>query len=241
VKQTLHIPLLLLALSLSAAAQPGQTRVGSGLDSTDVITWRRLQISDFHGERPPGAFGTGLRRPVAVTCAYVIINPAARIFPVSMVDSTAQTTYRARVEGLSYHALISRSCSWWNREMGVSPAYVLQHEQMHFDIFEIAARRLNRDVPGLLRVMDVRGPTVQAVVDGAQRHIERTLARALDETAGRNHKFDTETSFGFELQRQASWRMILDRDLQQLKDNHVILGELTPIAADDEKPRRLTQ
>jgi hypothetical protein len=238
VKQTSHIPLLLLALSLGASAQPDQTRVDTGLDSTDVITWRRLQISDFHGKRPPGAFGTGMIRPVAVTCAYVIINPAARIFPIPIVDSTAQTIYRARVEGLSYHALMSRSCSWWNRDLGVSPAYVLQHEQMHFDIFEIAARSLNRDVPGLLKVMDVRGPTVQAVVDRAQRHIERTLARAQEETAGRNHKFDTETSFGFELQRQASWRMVLDRDLQQVKDYAVTLEELTPLPQIDERPRR---
>ena len=98
------------------------------------------------------------------------------------------------------------------------------------DIFEIAARRLNRDVPGLLEVMDVRGPTMQSVVNGAQRYVQAALSRSLDTTAKRNRRFDQETSYGFRLQRQASWRMTLDRDLKNLKVHAVPIYELTPAA-----------
>ena len=75
-----------------------------------------------------------------------------------------------------------------------------------------------------------RGPTVQSVVDGAQRYVQAALARSLDETARRNRRFDLETSYGFELQRQASWRMTLDRDLKNLKVHAAPIYELTPAA-----------
>lgn len=205
--------------SVAAEPPPGMTNLGSGLDSADVITWRPLLRSDFRGERPPGAFGTGAVRPVAVTCAYVVASTEARIHPVPL-DQTGDdqaSGYQARVEGLTFQALMSRSCSWWNPDNPVSPAYVLQHEQIHFDIFEVTARRLNRDLPGMLQTMDVRGPTVQAVVDGAQRYIQQILSRALESAGALNSKFDMETSWGFQLQRQNSWRLRLDRDLKELQ------------------------
>ncbi len=89
-------------------------------------------------------------RPVAVTCAYVVASQDARIFPEPATDPTGADGYRARIEGLRFDALMSRSCSWWNPDNAVSPAYVLQHEQIHFDIFEVTERRLNQDLPGLL-------------------------------------------------------------------------------------------
>jgi hypothetical protein len=68
----------------------------------------------------------------------------------------------------------------------------------------------------MLQVMDVRGPTVEAVVDGAQRYVQTSLSRALQETAAQNQKFDIETSFGIQHHRQDGWRKRLDRDLKQL-------------------------
>ena len=211
-------------MSASTAAQQhqdGTSRAGGGVDSADVIGWRPLRRSDFLGERPPGAFGTSDVRPVAVSCAYVVATPEARIFPLPVADAEADVAFQARIEGLAFRALLSRSCSWWNPANTVSPAYVLQHEQIHFDLFEITARRLNRDLPGLLHVMDVRGPTVDAVVDAAQRYVQTALSRALQETGALNQKFDLESSFGIQPQRQSGWRLRLDRDLKELAPYYV--------------------
>jgi hypothetical protein len=231
VNQLACIPLLLLALATAGTAETtpetapgGMTRVGSGLDSADAISWRKLRRSDFLGERPPGAFGTSNQRPVAVSCAYVVPSPEARIFPVPIPGAETDVAFRARIEGLRFRALLSRSCSWWNPDNTVSPAYVLQHEQIHFDLFEVTARRLNRDMPGLLQVMDVRGPSEEAVVNGAQRYVQNALSRALKQTGALNQKFDLETSFGIRHQRQDGWRMRLDRDLKALRpylDAHI--------------------
>ncbi len=226
------IPFLLLAMAASTVAQQiqgGTTRAGGGVDSVDVIGWRPLRRSDFLGERPPGAFGTSHVRPVAVSCAYVIVAPEARIFPVPVADAEADVAFQARIEGLAFQALLSRSCSWWNPDNTVSPAYVLQHEQIHFDLFETTARRLNRDVPGLLHVMDVRGPTVDAVVDIAQKYVQTALSRALNKTGALSQKFDLETSFGIQPQRQNGWRVRLDRDLKELEP-YVVPGPAVPAA-----------
>lgn len=227
--------LLLLGI-LSAgptwAQQRGQTRVDAPLDSADVISWRALSFEDFRGDHPPGAFATtsGAMRPVAVTCAYLVASPEARIYPLPVSDAPPDSAYVARVEDLSFHALMSRSCSWWNPNSRVSPAYVLQHEQIHFDIFEVAARRLNQELPGLLATMDVRGGSVQSVVAGAQRVVQEALNQALEETARQNHSFDLQTSFGFELQRQNGWRRRLDRDLKDLQPFVAPVEQITPKA-----------
>jgi hypothetical protein len=96
-RQILSISFWLLVLTEGAVAQPTQTKVGAALDTADVITWRQVKRSDFRGERPPGAFGTGPVRPVAVTCAYVVASPQARIFPVPVPGAQSEVAYQARV------------------------------------------------------------------------------------------------------------------------------------------------
>ena len=213
--------LLSALLQIAPGAPPeahGQQRrlEAVDLDAADVIGWRQLTRADFRGERPPDAFARPSVRPVAVSCAFLVPDPAARIFAVPRtVDDVVR--YRARVEGLRFRAQLSRTCSWWNPNADMSPAYVLQHEQIHFDIFETAARRLNKDLPGLLSVMDVEATDAHGAVVGAQAYVEGLLRRALDETAKRSFEFDRETSFGFELARQGAWRTRMDQDLEELR------------------------
>jgi hypothetical protein len=225
--------LLLLALAAQAQSPPprmGQQRIDAPLDSADVIAWRQLTAGDFLSDHPPGPFATQAVRPVAVTCAYVVASPRARIFPTPVPGAPADSAFTATVENLSFHALMSRSCSWWNRETGVSPAYVLAHEQIHFDLFEVTARKLNRDFPGMLEVMDVRAGSLNGVVAATQAYVQQALNRALQETAKQNYAFDRETSFGFEPLRQEGWRRRLDRDLKELKEHAAPPEQVTPKA-----------
>ena len=145
----LRLLLLSLAVPVPAAAEDDWISPVR-LDTSDVIPYRALQRGDFQGEHPPKVFlgRVDLPRPVAVSCAYVAADPRARVFaePVGY----QRRRYRPRVEDLTFRAMFSRSCSWWNRDHGLSPTYVLQHEQIHFALFEAAARRLNRDVPRML-------------------------------------------------------------------------------------------
>ena len=209
----LLLPLAATALAaVPAAGQAPPVR----LDTSDVITYRALTRGDFRGEHPPKAFlGIHMRRPVAVSCAYVAPDPRARVF-AAPIGPGGEAPYRPRVENLSFRAIFSRSCSWWNQEHGISPMYVLEHEQIHFALSEVAARRLNRDVPRMLNSPSVESSSPDSVITLARRRIQAALERTLAETGELNLEFDRATSFGFSLHLQEAWRRRVEKDLEEL-------------------------
>ena len=209
--------LLLLPLAASALAVPADGQAPPvRLDTSDAITYRALTRGDFRGEHPPKPFlgRADLPRPVAVSCAYVAADPRARVFaePVGY----QRRRYRPRVEGLTFRAMFSRSCSWWNRDHDVSPMYVLEHEQIHFALFEVAARRLNRDVPRMLTSAALESSSADSVIALARRRIQAALEHTLAETGEQNLEFDSATSFGFSPTRQEGWRLRVEKALEDL-------------------------
>ena len=206
--------LLLLSLAAPALGQGGVFPVR--LDTTDAIPYRALKQRDFQGEHPPRPFlgRADLPRPVAVSCAYVAADSRSRVFAEPIGFNRRR--YRPRVEDLSFRAMFSRSCSWWNRDHDLSPLYVLEHEQIHFALFEVAARRLNRDVPRMLTSAALEADSPDSVVALARRHIQGTLQRSIAETARLNLEFDRATSGGFSPHRQEAWRLRVEKELEEL-------------------------
>ena len=209
--------LLLLPLAAPALAVGGDGGVFPvRLDTSDAIPYRALNQRDFQGEHPPRPFlgRADLPRPVAVSCAYVAADSRARLFAEAV--GFTRRRYRPRVEDLSFRAMFSRSCSWWNRGHDLAPMYVLEHEQIHFALFEVAARRLNRDVPRMLTSAAVEADSPDSVIALARRHIQDALQRSITETAKLNLEFDRATSGGFSPHRQEAWRLQVEKDLEEL-------------------------
>ena len=173
-------------------------------------------MGTFGASTHPGPFlgRVDLPRPVAVSCAYVAADTRARLFaePVGY----QRRRYRPRVEGLTFRGMFSRSCSWWNGDHDLSPLYVLEHEQIHFALFEVAARRLNRDVPRMLSSAVAEAASPDSVIALARRQIEDALQRSIAETARLNVEFDRATSGGFSPNRQEAWRLRVEKDLEEL-------------------------
>ena len=209
---------LLVPLAASAlAAVPAKGQFPPvRLDTSDVITYRALKRGDFRAEHPPKAFlGIHVPRPVAVSCAYVAPDPRARVF-AEPIRPGGEGPYRPRVENLAFRGLFSRSCSWWNQEHGLSPMYVLEHEQIHFALSEVAARKLNRDVPRMLTSASVESASADSVITLARQRIQAALERTIAETGKLNLEFDRATSFGFSLHLQEAWRLRVEKDLEEL-------------------------
>jgi hypothetical protein len=102
-------------------------------------------------------------------------------------------------------AVFDPNQSWWGgqvrngwdaRRVNVSDVQLLQHEQTHFDIAEVVARRIRRRFAELTDVCARRGGTVPlaAIVDDYQRELEDQQAR-----------YDRETSFGLDARMQWTW------------------------------------
>ena len=194
----------------------------SRVDSLDLTGYRSLRRNDFSGAHAPAQFLHSQVLPVAVSCIYVVVNPGARIYAEPrIVDGV--TTYIPLVSDLSFQAVLSKSCSWWNKQHGVSPAYVLEHEQIHFALYEVAARRLNESAEGLIRSLPVSRESAQAAVTSTQQFLQQSLNRTMQQIEKDNTRFDRETSFGFQPDRQHRWRKSVDGDLADLAAHAVDL------------------
>ena len=115
-------------------------------------------------------------------------------------------------------AVFDQSQSWWGgqvrngwdaRRVNVSDAQLLQHEQTHFDIAEVVARKIRRRFGELTDVCTRRGGTVPlaAIVEDYQRELDDEQAR-----------YDRETSFGLDARVQWTWTSNTTRLLSSQRD-----------------------
>lgn len=126
----------------------------------------------------------------------------------------------------TFRATLRRECSFWNKVGGpigktvalasvlaglpaVVPVkqpdwYILQHEQIHFAIMEVASRQLSRTIAKLATRHS--GPTLVA------RAYELTVKHVQE----RHNEFDSETSGRFDPESLERWVGVLERQLQEL-------------------------
>jgi hypothetical protein len=208
VKRWLFALSLLGCSTLPEYAAPKGGVVDSGkLDSSDVISYRLLTRADFRGTKAPPEFAPVADRVGAATCGQVRTT-ADTAFLISWRQETpsSEKHHWVEVKKLGFMALMDRHCSWWNeRAAARAPGYVLQHEQIHFALYELGARKLNASVDALKREMTGEGNSPQAVQDHAQRALNEALQKATDQLLERNRDFDQDTSLGYRPDRQRAW------------------------------------
>ena len=168
--------LLLLFLSLS----------GPRYQDADTIPWeadRKLNWTDFKGA-PPNA------KKVAATTA-------------SGISYSYQTGGTPGAYLLDYEvtAFFYPHKSWYHREL--CDSVVLRHEQLHFDITELYARRMRKRLGG-----KTFGPDVKSEV----RRFFKQLNRELSEFQAR---YDFETDFSRDREAQARWSAEIARKLSK--------------------------
>ncbi len=202
---------LLLNLCLAATgagsdgALPTEGRMiyfGPG-EPRDLVPWSELRRDDFLAEAPPGPLASHAGLIGAVSCIGINIREDAS--PAVTVERlpTGEKRYVARVYRPRFTAVFDRICSWWNPETD-DPEYLLDHEQIHFDIAEAAARRLGRT----LVVDESFKARSRSRSDAlAKLHVLVGIAvkRALINEQERHELFDRETSDVRSRARQQRW------------------------------------
>jgi hypothetical protein len=188
------------------------------LRSGDIIRYRDLRRDDFLAAAPP-AEAAGLHgRLGAATCVFLVTDPGTSIRASS--SDQQRGLVRAQVENLGFLAFLDRECSWWNPAPVMLPdAYILQHEQIHFALFEIAARRLNSRAEELTRGMRAIAANQQDAVGEIERRIDLEMQRALEEVMARSNDFDRETSRAYRQDRQDWWWETISLELERLAAN----------------------
>jgi len=201
----------LLLLACSTLPEHARPRAGvmdpSAYQATDTIRYRKLTRADFRAAAPPAHVAEHANSFGAFTCANVVPDGMTRV----RFDPTREKgTWLASLENAAFHAEMDRGCSWWNpKGPEVPAAYVLEHEQIHFALTEIQARRLNAK----LREVRMETDSPESAAAELQGRYNEALEEATKELLRASTDFDEDTSGSYEPARQARWRERVESDL----------------------------
>jgi hypothetical protein len=168
----------------------------------DVIAYRKLERADFRGEQPPPGFD---HRMGAAICAYFQNNVDADTYVFEYLGlENYRHIYRVSFRNPRIWALMDRDCSWWNPGVDEDLSdYVLEHEEVHFALFEIAARKLTARLEAAeFRIV---GSDETELKNDLQTQFDRLWKREQENLAARNLEFDEQTSAVFDPDVQHQW------------------------------------
>lgn len=170
--------MMVMALLIAATAAQAQ-KSEPGIKSWSLEA--PLQWADFSG------------KPDSPETIYAAATYAGLALDVRDVTISGRVTFKIR-------AVFDSRRSWAHPDR--SDDYVLAHEQLHFDIAELYARRLERKLNALqLKVKDK---------EVAKRMLVQYNIAQMKE----QERYDTECVHGLNQENQLSWRTKVDRELR---------------------------
>ena len=218
----LWIPALLFGCASAAPPAPPEptepvVRRVRPPDAGDMVAYRELDRGDFRADQPPPGADRSRGHVAAATCAYLVPNPELRF---RAVRKPGELDFTAEVVDLGFSAVMDPACSWWDAESRFRPDdYVLEHEQIHFALFELAARDLNQRADALSEQMRAVGETGEVALAEVRRRFDEAFNAAVQRTAERSQRFDQETSLGFQPEAQARWAREVEAELAATGDS----------------------
>ena len=157
---------------------------GAGNKDTSSLQWdegRRLSWEDFKS------------------------SPDNNSSNAALTSSTINFKYNYDSEkgfGYTIACLFEKNSSWGR----VKTAYILSHEQGHFDIAEICARKLYKTLKGYSF-----NPAT------AQKEVPAMYQKIMKDMAALQHQYDSETDCSRDKEEQAAWKIKIRNELEQLK------------------------
>jgi hypothetical protein len=137
-------------------------------------------------------------------------------FRIASGDLYGQTRFFGRIERLGFEAVMLPERSWWNPKIAANMrGYVLQHEQIHFALTELAARQLASDSQKWAAEVLVIQPTPQAVRAELARQIKDRVNAAMEANLKRQADFDEDTSLFHNPRRQRWWSWAVEDELKR--------------------------
>lgn len=155
-------------------------------DTDSLKSWLsddKLKWSNFKGSPPLSETNTMFK---AACSSFVIV------YPFTEKDSTY---YKVRAV---FHAYKS-----WTKD---TTKYILAHEQLHFDITELYARKLRKTIKELCATLALDDKKVQDSIKGL-----------ISESGKREDDYDKETVHGLLKEHQHEWAKKICGELEQLK------------------------
>jgi len=148
--------------------------------------------------------------------ATLIRLTADSSFRITSGDLYGQRYFFGKIERLAFEAIMLPDRSWWNPKIPANMrGYVLQHEQIHFALTEIAARQLTIDIQKWASDVLVMETTPQEVRAELARQINDRINAAMKANLKRQEQFDEDTSLFFNRKWQQWWSSTVEEELKQ--------------------------
>lgn len=182
-----------------------------------AFPFRPLTLNDFraaslsehqltHGDR------------IKAHSAIMMRVTADSTFKITNGDFYDQRYFFGKIGHLAFEAVMLPDRSWWNPNIPPNMRdYVLQHEQIHFALTEIAARQLTGDSQKWAAEVMVIQPTPQAVRAELVRQVTERIRAAMEANLKRQAKFDEDTSLTFSPRWQQWWFETVAEELKQAR------------------------
>ena len=204
-----------VAVQRSGVPDYGRARVLEGAsDDLEVlevlIPYRALTRADFKAEAPRPDVAKHAKNFGAYTC---VLLPARIEREMDVAYDAAAGTYVATLADVEYFAVMAPNCSWWNPSQSALPQeYVLEHEQIHFMLAEIQARRV------VVKVRNMQGRAashVEATLK-LQEQLDSAIRDATSTFLAAANRFDDDTSARYAPTKQAEWLAYAEAELERL-------------------------
>jgi hypothetical protein len=165
----------LLILSLAAGALPAQ--------DNSLIEWRadkKLKWNDFKADPDPSSPNAALTTSI-IRYDFAYSDAQGFIFHI--------------------HCQFNKNASWGRTKTD----YILSHEQGHFDITEIYARRLNKAFKEYKAGADIK------------KEVNKIYKDTMHDLGERQNQYDQETNFSIKHPEQEQWLKKISEELKELE------------------------
>jgi hypothetical protein len=180
-----------------------------------VVSYRNLVVADFQATKLPDFLYDHTHELNAHTAVAIRTVPGAQYLLSSPQKGSSATMYSGRVENLVFEAVMIPAHSWWNPSLARDKTdYVLQHEQIHFALMELAARRLTAKAVNEQDLLSVKAANSEAVQERLLGRIDQWLAESEKEVVRQHTEFDIATSHRYAPAVQQQWFERVQRELK---------------------------
>ena len=182
-------------------------------DDHSGFSYRELVIEDFQAEELPPDF---IRYQASINArSCLTIRPSSSTNArISEMTYYGNPLYVGNFTHISFEALFIPSCSWWNHSVPREKRdYVLQHEQVHFMIAELSARRATSELGSEIADYTAVGGTRAEVAEELNRVLQNSVHELLESELEVHTDFDEDTSMFFDQDRQNFWYEKLTMEL----------------------------
>ena len=212
------VSLLLLASAVLASSESHDPQIhpsglivyGNGAPR-DPIPWAELSRADFRAPDPPPHLASHAGLIGAVSCLSIKLSEDSDISVRALQPEVGPVRYEAAVPAPVFEAVFDRICSWWNPLSKDDDEYLLEHEQLHFDMTEIAARRLARELED--RELVALASSAELALAKLSAKVDIETRSALVELQERQLLFDAQTSVQRSREDQKRWAREVAEDL----------------------------